>query len=224
MFNIHSLREQWDYFTIANKLTRIIDLLEKRLKYSPNEAELSEETGLSRGTIRRCKLLIALPEKFKDIILHELQKPKAKQKLTEDFFLEMEQNLRTVNNNLPDAIEDIDNTRDVLIKKYQNDIIKSVVDFRMVGKIATSPYNVEVKESAAISALKNVFADNNKSIEEIYNSSVGHLYGEKRLVSTFTNTLYYIEHLKGKERSDAEIVEILKSIKTAIDKILREAN
>lgn len=58
MFNIHSLREQWDLFTIANKITKLIDLLAAELGHRPNEIELSEQTGLSRGKIRRCNLLI----------------------------------------------------------------------------------------------------------------------------------------------------------------------
>ena len=90
MFNIHALREQWDLFTIANKLTSIIEMLENKNGYIPTEAQLNEETGLTRSTIRRCKLIIELPNKYKDIIVEELHKPKAKQKLTEDFFIEME--------------------------------------------------------------------------------------------------------------------------------------
>lgn len=222
MFNIHSLREQWDVFTISNKLTRIIDLLKKKYGRVPNEPELSEETGLSRGTIRRCRLLMSLPDRFKAIILEELKKPKGKQELTEDFFLEMEQNLRTVKNNLPEAIDDIDEVRDVLISKFQRDIIDNMVDFRKLGKIATAPSNVDFKKSAAVSALRKVFSKNDVSIEEVYNSTVGSLYGEKRLISTFSNTLYYIKNLKEDEISDTEIIELLKNIKRAIERILKE--
>jgi|GEM_PF-1671571 len=221
MFNIHSLREQWDYFTIANKLTRIIDLIEKRSGKQPNEAELSEETGLTRGTIRRCKLLIALPERFKDVILQELEKPKPKQKLTEDFFLEMEQNLKTVNNNLPEAIDDMDRVRNVLIKKYQSGLINNLVDFRKVGKLATAPNNVEFGRKAAQRALQRIFEDNREGIESVYRDTVGTLYEEKRLVSTFSNTLWYIENLGEKEKKDEEIRDVLLKLRRAIDRLLK---
>jgi ParB family chromosome partitioning protein len=56
MFNIHSLREQWDLLTIALKLPRVLELMRKRLGREPNERELAEETGLTRGVIRRSKL------------------------------------------------------------------------------------------------------------------------------------------------------------------------
>ena len=44
MYNIHALREQWDYFTIATKLTRVKELFFEEYGHEPNEAELSEET------------------------------------------------------------------------------------------------------------------------------------------------------------------------------------
>jgi ParB/RepB/Spo0J family partition protein len=87
MYNIHALREQWDYYTIATNLRRIIDLFKEERGHSPNEIELSEETGLTRGQIRRCHLLINLPNRFQDMLLKELELPKAQQKLTEDFLL-----------------------------------------------------------------------------------------------------------------------------------------
>ena len=55
MFNIHSLREQWDYLTIAKKLPIVIERFAEEKGGEPNEIELSEITGLTRGQIRRCR-------------------------------------------------------------------------------------------------------------------------------------------------------------------------
>ena len=77
MFNIHSLREQWDYLTIARKLPDVIHLFE--LEYNgrePTEAELSELTGLSRGQIRRCRFLLDLPDKYRELLEKEFSLPK----------------------------------------------------------------------------------------------------------------------------------------------------
>jgi ParB family chromosome partitioning protein len=65
MFNIHALREQWDLFTIALKLPRVIKLLSERSGRKPNERELADYTGLTRGMIRRCKLLWSYPIRTK---------------------------------------------------------------------------------------------------------------------------------------------------------------
>lgn len=114
MYNIHALREQWDYYTIASKLTRVIQLFGEENGYSPNEIELSQQTGLSRGQIRRCRLLLELPEEFKNMLLGELEKPKAQQKLSEDFFIEMERSLKAVIKRLPEYADQLGTIRNTL--------------------------------------------------------------------------------------------------------------
>ncbi|MCP9237963.1 ParB/RepB/Spo0J family partition protein [Lewinella sp. JB7] len=220
MFNIHALRQQWDLFTIANKITDVVDLLTEKEGRPPNEKELSEETGLSRGLIRRCKLLIDLPERFKVVILQELERPKPKQKLTEDFFIEMERSLKTVSRNMPEVIDDIDRVRDTLIDKYQNNTIKNIVDFRKMAKLATAPKNVDYSEDKSKKALKQVFERNNKGIEQVYNSTVSGLYDEKKLLSILTNSLNHLKEIKTEDKQDADIRLVLHQLAEEIDNIL----
>jgi len=222
MFNIHALREQWDLFTIAKSLTSIVDLFKEKHGYNPTEAALSEETGLTRSTIRRCKLIIELPEKYKEIIAEELQKPKAKQKLTEDFFIEMEKSLKTVRNNFPQTIENINDVRDTLIKKYQTEVIKNILDFRNIAKLATSPKNVGYSAADAAAALLRIFSNNSHSIEDVFNSTVNPLYSEKKLITNFNSFLTHITSLNETEKSDDEIIEALIGIRNAIDEILKD--
>ena len=120
MSNIHALREQWDYFTIAMNLEKIIELFITDKGYEPNEIELSEESGLARGQIRRCKYLLEMPERFKKMLLEELKLPKSQQKLSEDLFIEMERSIRTVTKRLPDFEDHLENIRDTLVEKYKN--------------------------------------------------------------------------------------------------------
>jgi ParB family chromosome partitioning protein len=221
MFNIHSLREQWDLFTIANKITKVIDLLTINLNKVPNEMELSEHTGLNRSTIRRCKLLIELPDKYKESIRKELEIPKSKQKLTEDFFIEMENSLKTVRRNFPEIIDDIDEVRDNLISKYRKGVIKNLVDFRQIGKLATAHKNVQYEPAKSKKALQKVFANNHASIVDVYNSTVGGLYTEKKFISSIEGTILQIENLSPEEREDADVIDSLKRLRTTINKILR---
>ena len=220
MFNIHSLREQWDLFTIANKITKVIDLITENLGRSPNEIELSEYSGLSRSTIRRCKLLIELPEKYKESIRKELEVPKSKQKLTEDFFIEMETSLKTVKRNFPELLADADLVRDNLINKYRKGIIKNLVDFRQIGKLATAHKNVSFEPAKSTKALERIFADNQTSIVDVFNTTVGELYTEKKLISSLDNITIQIENLTEAEKKDKEIIDYLYRLKETINKIL----
>jgi len=184
MFNIHALREQWDLLTIAMKLPIVIDLLKKRNSREPTEKEISSETGLVSGVVRRCKLLMALPEKYKQTILKELQKPKPEQKFTEDFFIEMERSLTTVERAMPTLVKELgkERMREALISKYKAGTISNRVDFRQIAKIARAE-RVSADPIQATKSLKKLFADNEYSIENAYESSVAYAYDERDLLT-----------------------------------------
>ncbi len=181
MYNIHALREQWDYYTIASKLTRVIKLFVLKQGYEPNEKQLSEATGLTRGQIRRCRLLLDLPEKFKEMLLEELELPKARQKLSEDFFIEMERSLKTVTKRLPEYKDRLDDIRDTLVGKFRSGSITAVTDFRQLSKIATAVDNLGVAQRTAKKSLDKVFdAQDRTSIRQAYEETVEFEYDEQK--------------------------------------------
>jgi ParB family transcriptional regulator, chromosome partitioning protein len=184
MFNIHALREQWDLLTIAMKLPDVIILLKRRNDREPTEREISSETGLILGVVRRCKLLMALPEKHRQTILKELQKPKSEQKLTEDFFIEMERSLTTVERAMPNLVKELgkENMRGTLIAKYKAGTISNRIDFRQIAKIARAE-RVSADPIKARKSLQTLFADNEYSIEDAYESSVAFAYDERDLLT-----------------------------------------
>ena len=161
MFNIHALREQWDYFTIASKLPKVITLHKSVHGKEPNEIELSALTGLSRGQIRRCRYLLDLPEHYKQELTAELQKPKSQQQLSEDLFIEMERALKTVQTYVPGAIKNINSARDALIYKYRENIINNITDFRKLSKMATSVTNLHVDVSNVQRSIKLIVSTSN---------------------------------------------------------------
>lgn len=175
MFNIHALREQWDLLTIALKLPKVEALLTKKFARPPTEGDVSIETGLSRAVVRRCRLLSDLPSEYKATILDELSKPKGRQKLTEDFFIEMERALKTVQVRMPDAIHDIAEARRVLLQKFKDGVIVNRTHFRMVSKIARAE-NVASDATAAKTALQTLFTPNEFSIENAYAATVSDAY------------------------------------------------
>ncbi|HEY4198807.1 MAG TPA: ParB/RepB/Spo0J family partition protein [Mucilaginibacter sp.] len=217
MFNIHSLREQWDLFTIANKISKVISLLAKDLGKQPLENEISLATGLNKTTIRRCKLLIELPDKYKDQIKKELEVPKSKQKISEDFFIEMESSLKTVSRNYPAVIQNVDEVRDNLIDKYRNGTIKNLVDFRQIGKLATAHKNVNFSKTDSEKALRQIFFDKRSGIAEVYNQTVGELYTEKRFIGAVDLLAGQIETLSPEEKRDPEIKEALSRLVALIN-------
>jgi ParB/RepB/Spo0J family partition protein len=202
MFNIHALREDWDLLTIALKLPRVIALLTKELKTRPTEIELARKTGLSRSVIRRSKLLIELPEKYKDQILTELNKPKAQQKLTEDLFIEMERALKTVETYMPGIITNKNAVRDTLIAKYRNGLIPNIVQLRKIPKIARAEAVKEDKDQAR-SVLQKLFERNQYSIEEAFEESVSEAYMERDLVALVARIDRLLDQIEPDDVDDA---------------------
>jgi ParB/RepB/Spo0J family partition protein len=218
MFNIHALREQWDLMTIAVKLPKVIDLLSEKLRKKPTEEEISKETGLRRGVIRRCKLLINLPKKYTDKLLEELNKPKSQQKLTEDFFIEMERALKTVERAMPKVIDSKNRVRDVLIDKYREGTIRDITDFRYLPMIAR-PDRVQASSSAASRSLTRAFQNNDYSIERAFKDSVSEAYSERDFLSKIQQILERLDGVTERDL-DNELRTALETLFARLSKIL----
>jgi ParB/RepB/Spo0J family partition protein len=200
MFNIHALREQWDLLTIALKLQDVIDLVTEQTGKNPTEIELSKRTGLSRGVVRRCRYLLGLPDEYRAMVLDELKKPKQQQRLTEDFFIEMERSLKTVQRAMPEAVPDKDEVRRVLVEKFKHETINNRVHFRLMGKIARAK-TVGADEESAKRALKRLFSPNKYSIQKAFEESVEAAYQER---DTAARVSSLVAHLEGLSRSDLD--------------------
>lgn len=214
MFNIHALREQWDLLTIALKLPRVSELLCTDLGRVPTEIELSAKTGLSRSVIRRCRLLMDLPKKYQGMLLDELKKPKSKQTLSEDLFIEMEKSLKTVMRAMPGVVKNVDKARDVLLKKYKEKVIKNIVDLRKVAKIARAK-SVHADSANAEDAIRRLLTDPKYSIEQAWSETVSDAYAERDIVSR-------IEHLLAK-LNEVQLSEIDDDVREKLEELVQRA-
>jgi ParB family transcriptional regulator, chromosome partitioning protein len=224
MYNIHALREQWDYYTIASKLERVMELYEREYNYQPTEIILSELTGLTRGSIRRCQLIIELPTRFKTMLVKELDRPKSQQRLSEDFFIEMERSLKTVVNRLPVYEPRLDQIRDTLISKFRSGTISAVTDFRQLSKIATAIDGLGIAQREAQSALNQVFDPSRKvSIKDAYARAVQFEYVEKRAVRSAKSLLDFIDEVERDNRRaelDDDLIESFTRLYNLLGQIL----
>jgi ParB/RepB/Spo0J family partition protein len=221
MYNIHALREQWDYFTIARSLQRIIDLFRKERRYSPTENDLSVATGLSRGTIRRCQLLLDLPSKYQRELQDELLLPKSTQKISEDTLIEMERSLKAVTRRFPQYVPNLDNVRDALLVKVRRDDIKAVTDFRQLSKIATTSEKLGLNRARVTRALDRVFDVNvrvgiRETFERIAQPSLS-VSGAEREAE------HLVEYLSGVDDGSAlprEFVTVLRQLRKELARVL----
>jgi ParB/RepB/Spo0J family partition protein len=224
MYNIHALREQWDYFTIASKLPEVIKLYRLENGTEPNEIQLSERTGLTRSQIRRCTVLLDLPAKYRRMLGAELTLPKQQQKLSEDLFIEMERALKTVGSRVPSVIGNKNKVRDALIEKFHRGIVRNVTDFRMLSKIATSVENLGIEESRATSALKSIFnPNNNVGIEDVFTQRFESTFDEHKIILQVETIADYLESFSRSNDSPQlsnEAIAVLRKLRKLIDRAL----
>ena len=125
MFNIHQYRQQWELMPTAIALQSVISGLGIR-----DDKELSELTGLSAPQIERCKLILSFPQRFREMSLET----DPKTRIPSNFWVELHPVLELTEELLPSLVEQRsrDGITDLLIHKYRNHRIKSVIHFRRV--------------------------------------------------------------------------------------------
>lgn len=220
MFNIHNVRIQWDLFAIALKLKEIQELLEKEGK--PNSLkDLAAVTGVTETTVKRSFDLMELPKKYLNLLEKELQKPKSEQRFKEDFFIEMLKAIKVIENYAPVVLKK-HTKADIMASfknKYEKGVIKNIVNFRNISKIARSE-NAGVSIRKSVPILNKLIEDPNYSIEAAYKDSVEAAYEDRTLKRDISGLLEKLTEIKV-SKIDAETIALLKKLEEAIKKIIK---
>lgn len=210
MFNIHHFRKEWALFPTALKLEVIIEKLG-----TDQESILSEFTGVSRSTIRRCKSLLWYPQKYRDILMEKTGR------ISTDFFIELfpiAQRISHEDNYLfPDGIEKF---VDSCIEKFSEQThISDVKEFREIRK-AMGFYDKTNDFSTFVRLIDRFVNDKEVGLEIFASNDVE----EDR---TRKNILKYVAYLNSNFDSinpdlisDFYIEEQLKALKDKINTIL----
>ena len=135
------------------------------------------------------------------MLLEELKKPKSKQALSEDLFIEMEKALKTVERAMPDLVADKDAVRDTLLLKYRSEVINNIVDFRKVGKIARAE-KIGADIAQARRAIKRLFTEKGYSIDRAWTETVSEVYADRDIVARIEALIAKLNEIKATEVDD----------------------
>ena len=125
MFNIHQFRQQWELMPTAIALQSII----RKLRINdPNE--LIELTGLSAPQVERCKIILSFPDRYQKMSMDV----DPQNRIPSNFWIELHPVLDLAEKLIPDlyAERGRDQLTDLLIRKYREKRIKSVIHFRRI--------------------------------------------------------------------------------------------
>lgn len=210
MFNIHHFRREWELFPTALKLEVII----KKLGID-QESVLSEFTGVKRSTIRRCKVLLWYPQKYRDMLTEKGGK------ISTDFFIELYPIVYRLSQEeeylCPQGTEKL---VDALIRKFlAQKVINDVKEFREIRK--TMGYFERINDMQTFENNLSIFLEKETVGLEIFASP------EVDADKTYQNVLKYVgflnanlEQLNPDSVSNLAFVDQLKSLNKKIQSLI----
>lgn len=215
MFHIHNVRAGWQLMPTALKLKDLMQILK-----TDNERELYELTKLSISQVRRCKILLAYPDKYQKKMLAP-----PSERFKADFFIDLHRFRGPV---LKDGFKPWvslgdEKCIDIMIEKYENNVIKAVTEFRHLSSIYRA--SIEKKKTNQFSTeFEKFLSVPNMGISDIYvpGASFAH---EIKEISRSTRRLYSqvsdinLEDLS----SDEELIKDLKKLLQLINEKLADA-
>jgi len=213
MFAIHNARKDWDPLPTAMKLQQLEELFYLKEKRNPTEAELAQVSSMPRGEVRRLKLVIALPKKYKDLLLKEGDLPRSDQRVTVDHVLEAVRGSAALRKR--ELIDGKQESRliSTIISKYQSGVIKNTVEPRLLAKIARAVDRSEVTRPKVHRLIEKLMSDPQYSIERAFKDSVARIDIEHGLEQ---------QVLRLTEKLEAEAIagsEIGKSLQLALKQL-----
>ena len=119
---------------------------------------------------------------------------------------------------MPGVIVNENAARDVLIRKYEDGVIRNIMEFRSLSKIGRAK-NVQVDLEVARRELGKLFAQSDYSIREAYEASVSTAYSERGLLTKISALQEQLDVLQGEELDD-DLVEALTKLISSLRTLL----
>ncbi|MFL5915227.1 MAG: ParB/RepB/Spo0J family partition protein [Gaiellaceae bacterium] len=220
MFNIHNVRTDWDLISIAKKLGEVRDMLVSEGKRA-RPRDLSGLTGVTLPTVNRALELLELPDRYQQMLLNEAEKPREEQTITPDVFIEINKSRRVIASYAPEVFDEVSHGEylDSMIDKYQSGVVKNLVNYRDVSKIARAE-RAGGEKSEVVPVLVRLVRDPKLGVAEAYEETVRAAYDARDLTSradALFQRLHGLEHGSG---LTVELRALLLNLRKEIDRLL----
>lgn len=220
MFNIHNVRVQWDLLPMAYKLQDVKKILEKDGKLATPK-NLAGITGLAPTTVKRALELLELPKKYQHILLNEAKKPRDKQFVTADLFIEINKAYRVVEKYVPEVVAEIPKRKfvDSMYKKYRDGTEKNIVNYRKISKIARAE-NTGIDKGDVAPILIELIEKEDYKIDDAYADTVSTAYKTRDLGSKAASLLGVLKGYRSAKAFPPQLKKDLRLLKTEINRLL----
>jgi len=205
---------------MAYKLQDVQKMLEKERKPT-TPRNLAAITGLSPSMISRALKVLALPKKYQRLLLQEGNKPRDKQKITADLFIEINGALRAVEKYTPEVFESVSPTKfvDAMFLKYTDGVENNVVNFRNISKIARAE-KAGINKARVIPILIALVKKPKYCIEDAYADTVSIAYEVRTLNSKASSLADSLSRYPSAKSLPNQLKSSLLRLKEEISKLL----
>ena len=219
MFTIHNVREDWKLMPTALKLKEILAEMPDQ-----SDKQIAELTGVTQATIKRCKDLLSLPQKYQKLLLKEEGKEERDVTLTEDFFLEMMRATRSIKKFEPRLYEQYTEKGliDGFVKKLRSGNLKNITAFRKVPKLISASHQGVPSEKIE-KTLERLIDEPKFTIEEAYESVAEPVFAVAGIVKhcrTLIEELHSLKRNAKQAKMSEDVVNMLNELKLSIDESL----
>ena len=215
MFHIHNVREGWQLMPTALKLKDLMSILD-----TDNERALAELTKLSISQVRRCKQLLTYPEKYQNRMLAP-----PSERFKADFFIDLHRfrGPALKDNFKPWVSRGDDKCIDVMIEKYEKNIIKAVTEFRFLASIYKD--SIERKKINEFTIEFENFLDTlERGIADIYVPGASYAHGIKEISRSTKRLFSQLSDINIEDiSSNEQLINDLKELQILIKEKLENA-
>ena len=178
-------------------------------------------TGLATATVTRALELLELPKKYQNVLLREAQKPREKQEVTADLFIEINKAYRVVEMYVPEVATKIPKRKfvDSMYKKYRDGTERNVVNYRKISKIARAE-NTGMDKKDVAPILVELVTKHDYEIDDAYADSVSTAYKTRDLASKVTSLLGTLKEYRSGKAFKPELRDKLALLRREIDRLL----
>jgi ParB-like chromosome segregation protein Spo0J len=217
MFNIHSVRDEWPLISVALSLREVI-----AISGEDRESRLAEMTGLTRGTVRRAKRLLSIPDEELELIQQEAHLDRTQQIHREDLYLEIEAAESVIRNELPEVGEKFD--RDTIIRQFarkrEAKKLRAVTGFRDVGKLIKAAETDLVDRDVVVRAVVELIEQEELDPEDVYKRVAEFAFEQQALARKAVLFQRELESLRGAGTLSEDLRRALAEIRALLDDLL----
>lgn len=220
MFNIHNVRTDWDLMPMALKLDEVRNMLVAEGKRA-RPRDLAGLTGVTLPTVSRAMELLELPPRYRTMLLAEAEKPRDEQTITPDLFIEINKSRRVVASYAPEVFEKVSHKDylDAMIGKYTSGVVKNVVRYRDVSKIARAE-RAGVDRQSAAPVIVRLVKDPALRVEQAYEETVREAYDARDIATRSDGLVERLRAIAHGSTLSRELRAQLRTLRKEIDRLL----